>query len=182
MLTRRQFIIGVISGFVLYLTGCYRKKKTIEISISSLYVSVPVWLINKGSRSLNQIKALSVRLDKENDDIIVKFLGDRQSRWSAMTSALTVQKENANRATRTSMLLKRVISYTLDGIYKDLKQKNKIKPESAVNAEQFSTFQAEEILDVVSISAIYNLLRDLEYLSVVKTIRWDPKSKLFKVS
>lgn len=181
MLTRRQFIIGVASGFVLYITGCNRKKNVTEKSVSSLKVTVPVWLINKNSRSLNQIKVLSIRREKENNHVIVKFRGEGELSWSAKTSALAVLKENANKATRLYILLKRIISYTLDAIYKDLKKKKKIDPDSDLNAETFLTFQTEEILDVVPIGAIYKLLRDLEEFSIVKTIRWDPISSLFRV-
>jgi len=85
------------------------------LPISSLNITVPEWLINKKSKNNKRIQALALEENLKIGEIVVLFAENRQITLNPETSVKWLIEKNDNRQTRESMLLKRVVSYSLEG-------------------------------------------------------------------
>ncbi|MCP4269693.1 MAG: hypothetical protein GY777_29665 [Candidatus Brocadiaceae bacterium] len=180
MVTRRQFLkFMIIATNGMMLSMCSRSKtedNSGKIDISLFDISIPLWLFDKNNKQKDRIKALSIQKNKINDKLIIIFSGNKNLNLNPKTSVNWLIKNNNNQATRKSILLKRITAYSLDAI------SNKIKKKSKVSLKHnFENFQAEEIINFITVDSLYKLLIDLKNIKRISSIKWDNKLLVFKV-
>ena len=118
-ITRRDFLNILILAPVVGVTVSHADNKG-RLTVSSLNITVPVWLFDKKSKEKTKVKALAIEENKEAKEIVVLFEGNRQVMLSSGTSVQGLLQANANRPNRESMLLKRIISYSFDAMFSNL--------------------------------------------------------------
>jgi hypothetical protein len=148
-----------------------------RIDISSFNISVPLWLFDKSSKQAGRIKALSAQKTKTADKLIVHFAGGKKLHLNPKTSVAWLIKKNNNRATRESMLLKRIIAYSMNALYHETTNKSTLALK-----RRFEYFQAEEIIAFITIDALYDLIADIREYKEISSIQWNPKSLSFEVN
>ena len=181
MITRRQFIKFIFittNGMLLQrLPKAKAEDYSGRIDIASFDISVPLWLFDKSSKQAGRIKALSAQKEKKTDEIIVYFNGDQKLHLNRRASVDWLIKKNNNRATRESMLLKRIIAYAMDALYHEIA--NKGQPSLK---RRFEHFQAEETITFITIDSLYNLITDVRKHEKISSIKWHAVSLSFKVN
>ena len=180
MITRRKFIkfmiVFINSLMIPMISRAVEEKGSGKIDISKFNIFVPSWLLDKNRKQKDRTKALSVQKNKTTDKLIIIFSGNKKLSLNHNTSVDSLIKNNKNKATRESMLLKRTIAYALAAIYNQNKNKSKI-----FIKKDFESFQTEEVIMFITLGALYNLIIDFDKSKAVSSIKWDHKSHIFKV-
>lgn len=148
-----------------------------RIDIASFDISVPLWLFDKNSKQAERIKALSAQKNKKTDKIIIYFNGDQKLHLNPRTSVDWLVKKNNNRATRKSMLLKRIIAYSINALYHEIANKGQLSLK-----RRFEHFQAEETITFITIDSLYNLITDVRKHKKISSIKWNTITLAFKVN
>lgn len=180
MPSRREFlkVVAVVSCFKVT-SVC--AKSSVPLNISSLNITAPAWMFDEKSKSIERIRAISVLKNTSSQEIVVEFEANKRLVLPENISVQLLVKRNSNRPTRKSMLLKRTISYFFDSVFTSIAGKR--QPDKGHNlSSQFEKFQAEEIVNVITIGAMYDLLLQLERASVISSVVWDLKTGKFKVN
>lgn len=181
MITRRQFIKFLIIVTNAILMGRVPKAKAGDnsgnIDISPFDISVPLWLLHKSSKQAGRIKALSTHENRKTGKFIIVFSGNIKLYLDRKTSVDWLIKKNNNRATRESMLLKRIIAYSIDALYREIANKCKWSLK-----RRFEHFQAEETIIFITIDSLYSLIADVRRYKKISSIKWNRRSLSFSVN
>jgi len=178
-ITRRDFLKLLGLAPVVGITVSHAGNKG-RLTVSSLNITVPVWLFDEKSKEKARILILAIEDNKEAKEIVVLFERNRQLTLNPDTSVQWLIQTSANRPTRESMLLKRIISYSLNAIFSSLADKR--HPEMGASLrEDFDKLQAEEVIEVVTVGAMYDLLSKLNNLPVISSVSWDSNKQQFIV-
>jgi len=178
-ITRRNFLQIMIIAPVVGI-AVSRASNKIPLNISSLNISVPVWLFDEKSNDRGKIQALTAEEKKETKEIIIFFTGNRQLTLNPDTSVQWLIRRNENRPTRESMLLKRIFSFCLDAIFASIADKRNPEKGGSLKAE-FDELQSEKKLEEITVGAMYDLLLNINNLPVISTISWDENNRCFIV-
>jgi hypothetical protein len=153
-------------------------------------------LLPAGSSADGVLRLVSIR-DIGGSRVRFRFSNDHEIVWDRTVSFLTEVHKNRGRVTRCSVALKVVAAYTLDEVARQLKRKLSGRVAEALrrNPEdrsvgklldiglQFVTFQEQDVLDVVSMGALYDLVAAVDALSNSLThVSWDEGNNGFSVS
>lgn len=178
--TRRYFLkILVIAPIAGVNVRCASNKGRLDIS--SLNIVVPAWLFDEKNNNTDSVQALAIEEDKEENSIVVLFNRNKKLTLNPDTSVQWLIQNNANRPTRESMLLKRIISYSLEAIFLSISDKR--HPEKGASLRnEFDTLQAAEVIEEITVSAIYDLLYKLNDLKMISSVSWDSGRQRFIVN
>lgn len=178
-ITRRHFLKILALVPVIGITVVHAGNKG-RLTVSSLNIAVPAWLFDEKSKEKAKIQALAIEENKDTKEIVILFEGNRQLTLNPDTSVQWLIQTNTGRPTRESMLLKRIISYSLDAIFSSLADKR--HPEMGASLrEEFEALQAEEVIEVVTVGAMYDLLSKLNNGPVISSVSWDSIKQRFIV-
>jgi hypothetical protein len=152
-------------------TISYASSKS-RLTVSSLKIFVPAWLFDDKSKKKERFQVLTLEENKEAKEIVVLFEGNRQLTFKSDTSVRRLIQTNANRSNRGSILLKRIISYSLEAVFLSLAD-NRHPKKGASLREDFNKLQVEEVIEVITVGALYDLLSKLNNLPVISSVSWD---------
>jgi hypothetical protein len=172
---KRDFLKLLLAVPMVFMNTSHARNKD-RLDISSLKLFVPAWLIDKNNSKRAKTQALSIK--EAAKSIVILFDGDKPLPLNPDTSVKSLMQKSNNRPTRQSMLLKRILAYGIDAIYYSLREKR--HPQLGTPSKSsFDALQAEEVIDVVTIGAVYNLLTDLADRKVVTAITWHSNKQAF---
>lgn len=184
MITRRELLKFIAIAGGVFTALRFSKAGAAEhpfiIDISEFNIFIPQWLLDKNKEPKNMVRAMSIQKDKASNKLIITFSDGMELRLDPETSVNRQIKKTNNRVTRRSMLLKRIISYSLDAAYRSIANK-RAKDSAWLLKKQFENYQAEEILEFVTIRSMYKLLIDLKTAPKVSGVKWVPGSLSFAV-
>jgi hypothetical protein len=177
-LNRREFLKTLIAAAVFGIKESHAGNKD-SLSISSLNITVPLWIFNEKSKEKRRIQALTIE-KKDTEEFVVLFKGNRRLTLNPDMSVQRLMQKNGNRATRESMLLKRILSYCLDAAFSNFASKR--NPEKGASLrEEIYALQAKEVIEVITIGAMYDLLSKLNNISRISSVSWDKSKRKFIV-
>lgn len=178
-ITRRDFLKILVAAPVVGINVSHASNKG-RLGISTLNIYVPAWLFDEKNNKKARVQALSIEENKEAKAIVVLFDRNRQFTIKRDTSVQWLMQRNGNRPSRKSMLLKRLISYSLDAIYSSIADKR--NPEKGTSLrKRFDALQAKEVIEMITIGAMYDLLSKLGNLPMISYVSWDGVKRRFIV-
>lgn len=177
--TRRDYLKTLLVAFVIGIKTSYAGDKG-RLSISSLNITLPVWLFDEKSKEKGRVQVLAIEENKETKKIVVLFEGNRRLTLNPDTSVQWLMQRNGNRSTRESMLLKRIISLCLDAFFSSVADKRHHERGISLK-EEFDALQAQEVIEVITIGAMKHLLWKLNNLPVISSVSWDNGNRWFIV-
>jgi hypothetical protein len=178
-ITRRDFLTILITAPVVGTTvGCSGDED--RLTVSSLDVTVPAWLFDEQGKNGTRAQLLAIEKSAGAKEIAFVFTGDRQLALNTDTSVRSLLQGNADRPIRKSMLLKRIVSYSLDATLSSIGGKRRPDKSTALR-EEFDALQAEEVIDVITVGALYDLLSQLDGLPTISSVSWAGSEQRFIV-
>ncbi|NND00435.1 MAG: hypothetical protein HKN85_09660 [Gammaproteobacteria bacterium] len=178
-ISRRVFLTELVVAPLLWADishAAYRDR----LSISSLKISVPVWLFNDQGNNSGKARARSITVDGKADELLVSFTGKRELRLSPGTSVRSLRQGNSDPLTRKSILLKRIMAYGLDAIYRSIA--NQRHPERGINlAAEFAALQHQAVIEAISIGAFCQLIVKVNQQEMITSVIWNSASGEFVV-
>ncbi|WP_157067693.1 hypothetical protein [Desulfosarcina cetonica] len=178
-MNRRFFLKILIIAPIVRINVSHASNKG-RLGISALNIFVPAWLFDEKNIKKTSVQALAIEEDKDAGTIVVLFDRNKKLTLNPNTSVQWLIQKNANRQTRESMLLKRIMSYGLEAIFLTIADKR--HPEmGATLKDEFDALQAEEVISVITVGAIYDLLSKLNGLKMISSVSWDSGKQRFIV-
>lgn len=182
-ISRRQFTQLLMTLGITPLLGIEASvaKDNTALTVAALGVTVPRYLLlSKGKNRLATLW-LSLQEDKVSRRVVTDFAGGQTRILETNTTVSSLMLVNKNRATRESMLLKRLLGYALEAIFRGIWGK-RLLAESTNIRRRFDVFQTEEVVDELCLEAVADLVNQLNRVAAVSAVIWNPGEKRFVVN